>query len=342
MLTHSSGLPREADFPYWTEASFPPREKVIEHLSRQETLYPASTYYQYSNLALTMAGEVVTQVSGRPYAEYVQRHILDPLGMDDTSPEIPEKHKGGQLATGYGSFRRDGTRSTVHFYTVNGIAPAAGYASTVEDLAKFASWQFRLLEHGDDEVLATNTLREMQRVHFLDPGWRTTRGIGFSIWRSDDKTFVGHGGSCPGYRTQLLLRPQEQFAAIFMTNAQGVNTGLYTRTAYELVAPAIAEALESPGEGKADDAELRKYTGRYERPLGGESQVIVWQGKLATLSLPTENPLNSLTKLKHVGEHRFRRIRDDEELGEEITFEIGDDGNVVRMWRNNQYQTKVN
>ena len=66
------------------------------------------------------------------------------------------------------------------------------------------------------------------------------------------------------------------------------------------------------------------------------------EGKLATLSLPTENPLRALTKLKHVGEHTFQRIRDDGELGEEFTFEIGDDGKPVRLWRNNQYQRKVN
>lgn len=68
----------------------------------------------------------------------------------------------------------------------------------------------------------------------------------------------------------------------------------------------------------------------------------MWQGKLAMLSLPTENPLNALTKLKHVGEHTFQRIRDDGELGEKLTFEIGDDGKVVRVWRNNQYQTRAN
>ena len=342
LLTHSAGLPREAAFPYWTEASFPTSEQIIQEVSNQETLYPARTYYQYSNLGLTLAGEIVTQVSGEPYADYVQRNILDPLGLDDTSPEIPDAHRGGQLATGYGSFRRDGTRATLPFYHVEGIAPAAGYASTVEDLAKFASWQFGILEHGGDEVLAANTLREMQRVHWLDPNWRTTRGLGFGVWRSDDKTFVGHGGSCPGYRTQLAMRPQEQFAAIFMTNAQGVNTGLYTRVAYEIVAPAIASALDADHEDPPPDPMLSTYVGRYERPLGGESAVVVWRGKLAVLSLPTENPLNALTELKHVGDHTFRRIRDDEELGEEFVFEIGADGRVARMWHNDNYQTKVN
>ena len=341
LLTHSSGLPREADFPYWTEVSFPSREQVIEHLPRQATLYPARTYFQYSNLGLTLAGEVVAQVSGKPYAVYAQENILDPLGLHDTSPEIPKAHKGGRLATGYGAFKRDGTRPVAPFFQAQGIAPAAGYASTVEDLARFASWQFRLLEHGGKKVLAANTLREMHRVHWLDPNWETTWGLGFSVWRNKDKTFVGHGGSCPGYRSHLLLRPKEKISTIFMTNALGVSSRLYTQQAYNIIAPAIADALDAPGEGESPDPALDIYTGLYERPLGNEMAVLIWKGKLAMLSLPTENPLDALTPLKHVEGHTFKRVRDDDELGEAITFEVGDDGRVARVWRNNNYQTKV-
>ena len=58
ILTHSSGLPREADYPYWTgpEHQFPTREQIIEALSGQEELYPADTYYQYSNLGMSLLG----------------------------------------------------------------------------------------------------------------------------------------------------------------------------------------------------------------------------------------------------------------------------------------------
>src|SRR5688500_6219310 len=50
LLTHSSGLPREIDVPYWTgpEFKFPSKEEVADRLSQQQTLYPASTYFQYS------------------------------------------------------------------------------------------------------------------------------------------------------------------------------------------------------------------------------------------------------------------------------------------------------
>jgi CubicO group peptidase (beta-lactamase class C family) len=336
LLTHSAGLPRESASPYWSEANFPTRAEVMERLSKQETLYPARTYFQYSNLGMTLAGEIVKAASGMSYDEYVQRHILDPLGMNDTYPDLPEHER---FATGYGTFRRDGTRMTVPPYTVNAIAPAAGFASTVEDLARFASWQFRTLDGKPTDVLATNTLREMHRVHWLDPHWRTTWGLGFSVWRDDDKTFVAHGGSCPGFRTQLAMRPQEKFAAVFMTNAQGVNTRAYTDRAYEIVAPAIRAALKSDEE-KGRPFPFGKYVGFYERPLGGETAVIEWEGELAMVPLPTANPISAMTRLRHVDGDTFRRVREDDELGEEISFELDASGAVVRFWRNNQYATR--
>ena len=131
-----------------SEFEFPTREDVIAKLSRQSTLYPPGRYFQYSNLSLTLAGEIIAQLSGMPYDAYVKQHILTPLGLNDTFPELPREHRGGRFAMGYGGRRRKGGRETIKFFQARGIAPAAGYASTVEDLAKFASWQFRLIDNG--------------------------------------------------------------------------------------------------------------------------------------------------------------------------------------------------
>jgi CubicO group peptidase (beta-lactamase class C family) len=342
LLTHSSGLPREADFPYWTgpDYPFPTREQIIARISSQAELYPADANFQYSNLGLTMAGEIVAAVSGQPYAHYVQEHILQPLGMNSTTPEIPENHRGGRLATPYSRRGRDGERQAIDFYSVRGIAPAAGYASTVEDLARFASWQFRLLDGGAGEVLEANSLRQMHRVHFLDENWQTARGIGFSVSHREGKIFVGHGGSCPGYRTQLTMSPKDQIAVIFMTNGHDVSPGSYTQEIFDVIAPAISAALESPEKAVEIDPELHQYTGRYERPLGGETQVLIAKGQLVTLSLPTRNP-SSLTKLQHQGGHVFRRVRDDGDLAETIVFELDSEGRVVRMVRNSNYSYRV-
>ncbi len=345
ILTHSSGLPRESDHPYWTgpDYAFPTREEIIEKVAGQATLYPGQRFFQYSNLGLTLAGEVVAARSEQPYGEYVRHHILDPLRLKDTSPEIPDQHRGERLATGYSRRLRDGSREVVKDYLVRGIAPAAGYASTVEDLARFASWQFRLLENGGNEVLAAHTLREMQRVQWVDPDWKTTWGLGFAVWRDEDEktTFVGHGGSCPGYRTQLAMSPKDKIAIVFMTNGQGVNTRLFTGRAFEIVAPALTAAKEKPDEGKKHDPELERYVGRYDS--WSEVQVVIKDGDLAMFHVPTDDPVESLMQLKRIDENTFRRVRKDDkdELGEEVVFELGPDGEVLRFRRHGNYAFRV-
>jgi len=345
MLTHSSGLPREADAPYWSEMcdfAFPTREEIIERLSGQKTLYPASTYYQYSNLAMSLLGQVVEHVSGQPYEEYVNANILEPLGLNDTRPRMPEELYHGQLATGYSALTREGIREKVQFFQAKGIAPAAGFSSTVEDLGKFASWQFRLLEEGGTEILDANTLKKMHRVHWVDEDWSGKRGLGFSVWRDKDKTFVGHGGSCPGYRSQLLLQTKDKIATVCMINASGTNPGTYTQGAYDIIAPVIADVLKSPSEGKEPDPELVKFTGTYSSsPWGGETEVLIWKGNLCTVSFPNSSPVSGITKYKHIEGNTFRRIRDDGELGEEIVFETDSEGNVTKMRRNSQYNPKI-
>jgi CubicO group peptidase (beta-lactamase class C family) len=339
LLTHASGLPRESEFPYWTAPDyvFPTREQVKEKLASQQTLYPAEKYFQYSNLGLTLAGEVVAAVAAEPFDQYVKSHILGPLDMTSTTPEIPADQRGKRLATGYSILTRDGEPKEMPFFQVRGIAPAAGFASTADDLARFASWQFRLLEKGGMEILKANTLREMYRIHWVEPDFETTWGLGFSVWRRDGKIFVGHGGSCPGFRSSVLFRPEEKVAAIFLSNAHEAASGAFSQGLYDLLAPAIKDAVKNPDAAKQPDAGLNKYMGTY-KAWSGELAVIIWEGALAVMDLPTMNPVKSITKLKKTGEDSFRRIRDDEELGEEIVFEMGPDGLATSLkWHSNYY-----
>ena len=221
-----------------------------------------------------------------------------------------------------------------------GIGPAAGFSSTVDDLAKFASWQFRLLENGGNEIINANTLREMHRVHFLDEDWQPAWGLGFSVWQDDDKKFIGHGGSCPGYRSQLLIQSNNKIATVFMTNASGVNSRMFAQQVYKIFSPAL-KATNSEDEIKSLKPEFEKYLGHYsEAPWGGETAVISWEGELAMVGLPTTSPVKGITKLKYIEDGTFRRIRDDDELGEEIIFETDNSGKVIRMWQHQNFAPK--
>ena len=343
VLTHSSGLPRESAHPYWTgpDYPFPTREEVIEGLGEQETLYPAHQYFQYSNLGMALAGQLVEQASGTEFREYVRSRILDPLGMDDTFADIPAEHEGDRLATGYARLDRRGERSEAPFFQARGIAPAAGFASSVEDLARFASWQFRLLENGAaPEVLDANTLREMHRVHWVDPDFETMWGLGFAVSQRDGERVVGHGGSCPGFRSTLQLMPAKKLAGVVMINAQGVNPGQVWARMADIFGPALAAIADDPGGAPSRPASMAGYKGLYESDWG-ETFVLRWDGALAAVSLPTGDPMEAMRKLRRVDADVFRRVRDDGELGEAYVFHRGGDGSVERMSVHGNFSRKV-
>jgi CubicO group peptidase (beta-lactamase class C family) len=331
MLTHSAGLPRESDFPYWMgpDFTFPTQEEIREELGSQTTLYPADRYFQYSNLGLSLVGEVVAEKSGEDYESYVNSHILSPLQLTDTDTGFPTDSREPRVATGYSDPGRKDVFEVMPRYDARGITPAAGFSSTALDLARFASWQFRVLDNKSDEVLAPNTLREMQRVQWMDWDWATARGLAFGVYRVDGRTLTGHGGSCPGFNTRLYLDPVSKYAVSILANRNNVEVDGYATTVFDILEAGGAPSAQD--DQPVDDG-LGGYIGSYDlHPWGGEDMVFRWKDGLAMTYLPTMNPLEGMTLLKRIEGDRFHTVLSDGQPGYEVEFQRDDSGKVVRM-----------
>ncbi len=340
LLTHSSGLPRESDYPYWTgpDFPFPSQSQMNSKLGEQQTLYPASSYFQYSNLGISLLGEVVEKISGQSFDSYVEQNILKPLRLNSTNTFLPKEEWGKKLAVGYGAIKRDGSRDKVNLFNTNGIKAAAGFSSNVEDLARFASWNFRLLNNNEEaEILKSSTLKEMHRVQWTDPDWKTYWGLGFSITQQDGTTIVGHGGSCPGYRTTLQLDSKNKMAYTVMINAGGESPEFFAKEIREIISKIPKD--KTPGK---NDIDLEQYTGTYSsQPWGSEKIVSSWYGDLVMLNFPNDNPSENMTLLQHVTGDIFKRVRNDKSLGEEIKFEKDNSGKVIRILQHSNYSNKI-
>ena len=346
LLTHSSGLPREAGYPYWTgpDFPFPSTEEIDTKLSEQESLYPASTYFQYSNLALTLLGEIVTKVSGVPYETYIQQQILEPLQLSETRPEMPESLYGSDLAIGYSAVGRDGEREKVAFFQANGITPAAGFSSNVTDLGKFASWQFRLREGSSAEILKPSTLKYMQSVHWTNPNWKTTWGLGFRVYKGPNgSTWAGHGGSCPGYRSSFEMDLKNKRAYSVMINSSGTDPMKYVMGMYAILSKMSEKDTPEKQGAQTSSKDLSPYVGYYNpKPWSSEEYIGTWNGDLVVLSLPADKPAEAMTKFRHIEGDTFRRVREDGELGETLTFERNATGTITRYIQHGNYTLKIN
>ncbi len=339
LLTHTAGLPRESIHPAWTDFEFPEAEAVRDTISDQETTYPTETKWKYSNLGFTLAGMVAEAASGTPFAELVNQAILEPLGMDSTSVgPIPADHQG-RLATGYGRRLADGSRQSMPFVDARAFDPATGVSSSVPDMLKFLQWQLRVRDRRSDEVLATNTLLEMQRVHWVQPSWDSGWGLGFSVRHTEDRDLIGHGGSYPGYRTQTQLSPEEKIGVVVFTNAGDGNPGRFLDKAFEWVAAPLAKEEE---ETVTYDPDWDIYVGTY-RNRWGDTSVLRLEDELVIFSPLSENPDRSKGTLRSTDESHVFRLESDGfgAHGELVRFEMNEDGAVARIYVGVNYSEKV-
>ena len=331
LITHTSGLPRELSGVNWSDLTFPAREELRRVLPGQETVSAPEIEWRYSNLAVSLAGEVVAQVSGEPWPQYVERHVLQPLGMAATRT-VPARDTPG-LAIGYGRRVPGRARAVEPFVDIGAEAPAGNLASNVEDLAKFISLQLRDGPSGGAQVLRGSTLREMQRVQWLRPDWRSGWGLGFSIRRVDDQVRIGHVGSLPGHRTEIEIAPAQKLGVIVLTNANDGEPFRYVDEAFVLLNSAVAKAVAQPDAPNVADAAWQQYVGRYAWKFS-EMQIQILNGELTLIVPEADNPWDSRVILKPVRAHTFRMVVPGFTYGpngELLTFEMDGKGKVARV-----------
>ena len=335
LLTHSSGLPREAGS-HWTDYDFPTAEEVRELTPDRQAPFAPEVRWKYSNLAYTIAGMVVEEVSGMSWAEYLQQNIFNPLGMSSSSVDLPD----AKMATGYGRRMPDGSREVFPFVDARGMAAATGLTSTVEDMAKFVSAQFRAGPRGDDRLLNTGSLREMHRVRMLENTWTSGQGIGFSVRRIDGELYVGHGGGYPGYTTNTTIHLESEVGVIVLTNTGDSNPAQIAQQLMGTVGEAVASATAVEPEVVAWDPEWERFAGVY-RSRGGETRVLVMNERLVMMN-PWATSIGVPTYLEPIGDGTFRMggRTGGGPVGEILRF-VEENGEIVRMVTGDSYSARV-
>ena len=338
LLTHASGLPREAGT-HWVDFDFPTAEDVRALMPERRAAYPPETRWKYSNLAYTLAGLIVEARSGESWADYLQANVFDPLGMDASSVDVDDP----RLAVGYGRRMPDGSREVLPFVDARGMAAATGLTSTVEDMARFVSAQFREGERGDDRILSTASLREMHRVRMLENDWTRGQGIGFGVRRVNDRLYVGHGGGYPGYTTFTTIQLDDEVGVIVLTNTNDSGPAQIADELMKTVGAAVAEAAaaaEDADEAVEWDPAWSRFAGLY-RSRWGDVAVVELDEELALVRV-TAPRIVAESRLVPLGDGRFRHEAPTGggPVGEVVHFEEVD-GEVVRMHDGDTYLERV-
>jgi CubicO group peptidase (beta-lactamase class C family) len=276
LLAHLSGIQREVPGEVWETLEMPTREELLPLLAESERVLPAAAQWHYSNLAFALLGEVVARVSGQPADRYLDERVLGPLGMTRTTWTAQSPAAIGYLVDPYADVPREEA-------VIEGraVAPAAELWSTASDLCRWAAF----IADPDPAMLAPETMEEMRTFQSMVDlnKWRLGYGLGFALYRVDDRVFTGHDGAHAGFLAHVSALPDAKTGAAVLTNSgAGVpisDLGVRLSNAAADAYPPVPEEWR-PGEGAPK--ELEGVLGRWWSE-GHELVLSFRDGKLEAL-----------------------------------------------------------
>ncbi|MEP7006593.1 MAG: serine hydrolase domain-containing protein [Sphingomonas bacterium] len=222
LFSHTSGAADGFGFPgYAPGAPLPSFEQEIEGRAPSilgPVLFDRPPYKtsRYSGGGLLIMQKLLSDVAGQPFENLMQRLVLQPLGMTNSSFTGPESEEPGYARAHDSAGKRMG--APWHIYPEKA---AAGLWTTPSDLARFAIELERGGTNQKGKVLHPDFARQM-----LAPVGAGDFAVGLRIIRKGDEWYFFHGGSNWGFESAIVGHLRKGYGVVVMTNAQGSGADL--------------------------------------------------------------------------------------------------------------------
>ncbi len=265
LMAHRSGLPRNGCI------DCPPGEGDPYTLHKFERstaecymAFPVGFRYHYSNLGYNLLGRIIEQNREMGFAQYMKIHLLNDLGMENSTFHFGDIGDPHNLALGYEYFKR---KYYPMFQSEIKNVPSGNLYSTIWDLSTFLKVLL------NNEVFAKeNTLQQMYVDHFSREEDPETMGLGWKTMKiTGDELMIWHdGGPDDGSGALIAMVPDQKLAIAMVANSTRFGGDKSVQFAMEIFKRLMEERVNSepapsvkPERLSIPAHVLRDYEGRY-------------------------------------------------------------------------------
>ncbi len=257
LLTHTAGVPNAKSLNSlvglgrgWLSAN-----QVMATFKDLPLDFQPGTRFLYSNSGYQLLGIILEKITGQPYAEYMDAHVLAPAGMTHAF---------------YGNdMKIVPNRAACYLYTRNGIENACNYnvqvafsagalQGTVEDLLH---WQQSLLA---EKFIHKPLLKQAWEKGSLSNGEKVDYGFGWSPGTLQGTPVIEHSGNMGGFMTDAIYVPERDIYVVVLFNFRG---RLPELLAQDIAGIALGKPLHFEKKS-LPSALLQTYAGVYESATG--------------------------------------------------------------------------
>jgi CubicO group peptidase (beta-lactamase class C family) len=358
LLCHRIGFRTfQGDFTFYN--SDLTREQIIEKMSKVKAAYPFRTKWGYTNSAFLTAGQIIPKVTGKPWEIFLKENIFAPLGMMNTlalSADMPKSLNRTVPHT-----LVNGHLTAIPYCQIDGLAPAGGISSSVNDMSK---WVLAFLNDGKvgaRQVIpsaAIQATRQPQDIvgsvtHLNGDSNYELYGLGWFLQDYQKHQLIMHDGGVSGYLSSVTLVPKEHLGIVILTNTD--QNEFFNALRWEIMDAYFKQpfgdysqkylTLFKTYQGAADqqDRKLRdtvalnrlptllaaQYTGKYVNDLYGS--LTVTQGMNNDLEMRFEHHPKMYAHLQPMGGNRFYVTFSDPTFGKAVFPFTVENGKVTAV-----------
>ena len=216
-------------------------QAMIDTLAKLPLEFSPGEQWNYS-VSTDVCGYLVEHFSGMKLDKYFQKHIFDPLGMEDTGFSCA-KEKVNRLASLYEQHPKKGPvlvdpggAKTARVKKRKMLSGGGGLLSTMSDYYRFCSMLLNQGELDGTRIIGRKTLAMMASNHLPDNkdltemsqsafSETTYQGVGFGLGfsvildpvKTQSLTDVGEYGWGGAASTVFWVNPKEEMVVIFLT-----------------------------------------------------------------------------------------------------------------------------
>lgn len=268
LMTHSPGFEEVVrDLIFEDKGQlYPLRQYLMNHIPGR--IFPPGQVIAYSNYGAALAGYIVQRVSGEPYDQYIQKHILTPLRMNRSTFEQPlPANLEPFMAKGYTS--ADSAKPAP--FEIVEAAPAGAASATGTDMAHFMIAYLQGGRYDGGTILKPQTIREIFTLQLAPAPGMNGFDLGFYQENRNGQQIVAHAGDTNVFHSDLHLLPTQHVGMFLSFNsagkkgaAEGVRTEIF-RAFLDRYYPYKAPQPPTVADPKPDAARVSGWYGSSRR-----------------------------------------------------------------------------
>lgn len=217
IMTHTSGFEETAKDLFVKDAGdMKPLDEYLKvHMPTR--IFPPGEVPAYSNYATSVAGYIVQRVSGQPFNDYVEQHILKPLNMTHSTfvQPLPDALKP-LMSSGYAVASQPAKP-----YEFVQAFPAGSSAVSAADMSHFMIAHLQDGQYEGARILKPETVALMHSRQFAFNSALNGMCLGFYEETRNGHRIIGHAGDTDYFHSDLHLMPDQGLGIFISYNSAG-------------------------------------------------------------------------------------------------------------------------